>query len=238
MQNQLTPEIIKWIQTLDIKLLRKTAEIVSQSSLSIVFKVKFDKRVFYIKFYFKQGKRWQRECQNLNFCANLNIPTPVLVYFKKTSRFFNLFFKQGIIVTEEIPNAIDLKKIAIENHSMFQLKSWRHIILKKIASYVAILHKHSFLHYDLQWRNILVSIEPRPQVYFFDMPSGKLRRFFFNFYKRRDFYNLYKSAVQFLSRSDQLRFYFYYTKTTHLTPQDKINLKRWIQYYRKKEFNV
>jgi tRNA A-37 threonylcarbamoyl transferase component Bud32 len=143
----------------------------------------------------------------------------------------------GIIITEEVKNATDLKNMAIQFSSIFQHKLWRIEVIKTIAHYVATLHKEKFLHYDLQWRNILVTKSPSaPEVFFFDIPSGRIRQYFFSLVSKRDFYNLYKSAVLFLSRTDQLRFYLWYQSASRLTKQHKKHIKKMIAYYHHKEY--
>ncbi|HEX2548845.1 MAG TPA: lipopolysaccharide kinase InaA family protein, partial [Gammaproteobacteria bacterium] len=134
--------------------------------------------------------------------------------------------------------AIDLKKIALHHPEIFQNKRWRRKIIEIIANYVALLHKNHFMHYDLQWRNILVTKTLiQPQVYLFDMPSGRICKYFFSRMIKRDFFNLYKSAVFFLSRTDQLRFYLLYHSIQRLSAADKIKIKTLIAYYQRKELS-
>ena len=98
------------------------------------------------------------------------------------------------------------------------------------------MHKEKFIHYDLQWRNILVTRSLNaPQIYLFYIPSGRKRRFSFKHGVIRDFYNLYKSAYQFLSRTDCLRFYLLYKNKIALNNQDKKHIKEILSYFARKE---
>jgi len=221
----------------------KEGTLVSSSSVSRVIRYSYDNKNYYIKHYFSRGKglrkffgrsKWKAECDNLIFCHALNIPVPTLIAYGSKNHFFRNF--HGIIITEEVPDAIDLKKIAMHHPHIFEKKIWRREIIKIIATYVSLLHQHHFMHYDLQWRNILVTTSIRePKVYLFDMPSGRICKYFFSRMLKRDFFNLYKSAVIFLSRTDQLRFYLMYYSIERLTKKDKYIIKSLIAYYRRKE---
>lgn len=221
----------------------KEGTLISSSSISRVIRYSFDNKNYYIKHYFSRGKglrkffgrsKWKAEYENLIFCRQLNINVPTLIAYGNKNNMGRNF--HGIIITEEVPTAIDLKKMALHHPEIFRKKRWRRGIIKIIADYVSLLHRHHFMHYDLQWRNILVTPSiTTPTVYLFDIPSGRVCKYFFSRMIKRDFFNLYKSAVIFLSRTDQLRFYLLYHSISRLTQKDKSIIKLLIAYYRKKE---
>ena len=70
--------------------------------------------------------------------------------------------------------------MTLEYPEVFRIKLWRRQVMRILATYVALLHTKKFLHYDLQWRNILVTKSPiNPSVYLFDIPCGRVRKYFF-----------------------------------------------------------
>jgi len=238
------PDVKKDFSNFEKVLTLKSGEIISQSSIGYVIKYITQDHTFYIKVFLSRGKKWRKifgrsryhaEKDNLIFCKNLGINTPDIVAFGHQTKWWGLRFKMGILVTAEVKKAVNFKEIALHHPDFFRQSQWRLATLKQIATYVALLHQRNFLHYDLQWRNILVTLQPTPQVYFFDMPSGRLYNFFLKYHLKRDFFNLYKSAILFLSKTDQLRFYLYYKNQKSLSQEDKHLIKKWVSYYLHKE---
>lgn len=223
----------------------KEGEIVSASSISQVIKYTVKNKNFYIKHYFSRGKklrkyfgrpRWRAEWENLVFCKQLNICVPNIIAYGVKKRWFNTKASAGVIITEEVANALDLKTIATEHGHLLKQPTWRRQLITIIASYIKSMHQVNFIHYDLQWRNILVTTHSNtPQVYLFDIPSGRKRRFSFKHGVIRDFYNLYKNAWKFLSRTDCLRFYLLYKGKTALNNEDKAHIKEILDYFARKE---
>lgn len=222
----------------------KNSEVVSSSSISQVSKLLINNKIFYIKQYHARGKKLRKwygrsrcraEWLNLIFCRDLGIKVPKLVAYgeRKASLLSNSY--HGIIITEEVKNATDLKSIAINNVDLIKKRNWRRQVITILAEYVRKLHQNYFIHYDLQWRNILVTNSNDPNVFLFDIPCGRIRMFSYNHGIKRDFYNLYKSAKQYINRTDILRFYLYYKNSIKLTPSDKQFIKKIILYYNKKE---
>lgn len=225
-----------------------TGEIISQSSFSKVIKSTICNRCFYIKHYFARGKglrkflgrsRARAEWENLNLLRSLAIPVPMLVAYGECKNLFGDKHYHGVMVTEAIPHAYDLRMIAQDHPAYFQNKAWRKKIIQIIARYMAILHHHQFIHYDLLWRNILVTRDiDDPKVYFIDIPSGRVQHLLFNQRIKRDFYTLHKMAKQYLSRTDQLRFYLTYRNSIHLSDQDKFFIRKLFIYIKRKSNDI
>lgn len=225
----------------------KEGMLISSSSISQVIKYSINKRQFYIKHYFSKGKKLKKyfgrsrcrsEWKNLIFCKKLHIKTPNIVAYGEKKKWFGLKMHYGIIITEEVPNADNAKSIAFNSPDLLKQVSWRRKAISIMSNYLKSMHAKKFIHYDLQWRNILITKSIKnPEVYLFDIPSGKIWNFSLEHGIKRDFYNLYKNAYRFLSRTDQLRFYLNYKNSSSLTKQDKQHIKKILTYYYRKEMN-
>lgn len=224
----------------------KEGQLISASSISRVIKFTTHGINFYIKHYFTKGKRLRKffgrprfkaEWENLAFCKKLNILVPNVVAYGVKKNPFSLKAREGFIITEEVPNATDLVNLVNEYPHLLKNLAWRRRVMIIIAGYVRSMHAVNFIHYDLQWRNILVTRSfDCPQVYLFDIPSGRKRRYSFKNGVIRDFYNLYKTAHKFLSRTECLRFYLLYKNKTALNHEDKVHIKQILTYFARKEF--
>lgn len=154
--------------------------VITQDSISILKRAIVDNKTYYIKHYTAAGKRWQRffgksrgrtEYENLLYFTHLGIPTlTVAQFFEKR---FHMLAKQTVIITAERENTADLLSIARSQSSHWQEASWRRQVLEQVAQYARKLHQQGFSHWDLHWRNILISLTEQPVVYFMDCPKGK-----------------------------------------------------------------
>lgn len=223
------------------KVLALKGEEISLSSISRVIKCTVHDKVFYIKHYFSNGKklkkyfgrtRWQTEWKNILFCKNLQINVPNLIAYGEIKPWYSFKASQGVIVTEEISNATNLRTIVTRQSITMQNTPLRRKVISIVADYLRTMHDAKFINYDLQWRNILLTANiDTPKVYLFDMPSGGIRRFSFKRGVIRDFFNLYKNAHWSLSRTDQLRFYLQYRNATSLSRDDKVHIKQILTYF-------
>ena len=182
---------------------------------------------YYVKRYRKAGKglrkyfgrpRIQGEWQNLQWFAKWGIPTaPVVAYGMQRS--FGRFIR-GAMITQEIPNTIDLAQLARTNDVRLQNRAWVNQISLQLAKMAHTLHENRFIHNDLKWRNILV--DDQNKLYLIDCPLGGFWRGQFLKYRIiKDIANLDNIAKYKLSRTQRLRFYLQYLGHTHLTDADK-----------------
>jgi len=138
-----------------------------------------------------------------------------------SQRILGLFLR-GAIVTEGIPQTVDLQTIFRTRSDLWRNRSWLFQVLRLTADYVRRIHGDGFTHGDLKWRNILAETTGAPSVFFIDCPSGSRKlsirhRHFF----AKDLAGLDRPAVQYLSRTVRLRFYLWYRNQTRLTQEDK-----------------
>ena len=213
----------------------------SKDPISFVQKATLKNSTYYIKVYTRNGKglrhylgrgRLQGEWENLLYFNQLGIPTPRIVAYGQLKRHGR--FKVGALITEEVPHSDDLLNLAKKNPMKFQDRSWVKVILRQVSDYTARLHQHGFIHWDLKWRNILVSTEDEtyPKVFFFDCPLGKTRR---GWLRSRgivkDLACLDKVGKKTLSRTQRLRFFKYYEKINHLTPSHKRKILQILNFF-------
>jgi tRNA A-37 threonylcarbamoyl transferase component Bud32 len=189
-------------------------------------------RDYYVKRYrtrsfwksFTYGKPMV-EYRNLTYFARMGIPVPRIVGYGR-QRIMGLFLR-GAIITEGIPQSIDLQRLFLTRADLWRSRSWLSQVLQLLAGYVRRIHEDGFTHGDLKWRNILTTTTETPRVFFIDCPSGgrksPLRRGQFIV---KDLAGLDKSMARYLSRTTRLRFFLWYRNRTRLSQEDKALIAR------------
>ncbi|MCD6527956.1 MAG: hypothetical protein J7K75_13295 [Desulfuromonas sp.] len=218
-----------------------SGEIISRDPISYVKRIRIHDTNYYVKVYKYNGKGVRRylgrgrirgEWENLLYFAQLGIPTPRLVGYGQKCRLGQ--FSLGALITEELVNAQDLGTMARDNAPQLQKHYWLDAVMSQCADYTRRLHEQGFVHWDLKWRNILVSADEQPQVYFFDCPLGRCR---FGWLKRRGFIKdlacLDKVARKILTRSQRLNFYKRYSAITRLDVQHKKQIRQIVNFFAK-----
>lgn len=203
--------------------------LVSPGEWCHVIKLCIDGRNYYVKRYTSSRKhlrkffgpsRANNEHRNLTFFADLGIPVPLTVAYGG-QRILGLF-RRAALITEEVPSAIDLRILARTRPDLIGNRTWLWHLLRKLAEYVSRIHRTGFTHGDLKWRNILVTPDEIPRVYFIDCPNGTRRlRSVRRHFVIRDLANLDELAPQYISRSTRLRWYLWYRGRTKLTQEVK-----------------
>lgn len=208
-------------------------EVVSRDKISDVIKVALEGKNFYVKRYFKPrskklGKlmrsRIRAEWENLQFFDSLGIPTPKLAAWGE--RYQGQRF-QGALITEELQGTEDLATLNEMGAEQFDRRDWFCHVARQVALYTRLLHEQQFMHVDLKWRNILVGQGERPDVFFFDCPSGRrLPALLFRRGRIKDLACLDKIGRKRLRRSQRLAFYKYYAGCDKLAPRDKAIVRK------------
>ena len=169
--------------------------------------------------------RVRNEWDNLGLFRRMDIATPDPVAIGERRAFG--VFREGILVSAEIPDAIDLENLAYYKNSYLQDSDWFLSLCRQLALPLRRLHDIGFSHNDLNWRNVLLTLEPELKVYFFDCPAG--RRWwwpFRSFRVAKDLTHLDKLGRLYLRRSQRLRFYLVYAGRERLNASDKKILRR------------
>ncbi len=214
-------------------------ELVTHSPLSRLLKVNINKRFYFVKLYFRGGKRLRRfigrsrvnaEWENMKFFVKLGIPTTKLVGYGQELN--GCFFKRGALITEELTNTSDLATLAQDHSPLLKDQDWAMRVGRQIAEYTKLLHDNRFIHNDLKWRNILVPLEDDPRICFIDCPTGRKRT---GFMLRRgivkDLACLDKVAKNYLSGTFRLWFFKVYRCHDRLTGQDKKMIKKIFSFF-------
>lgn len=217
-------------------------KIISRDPVSHVKKINVNDTTYYIKIYHRNGKgvrnhlgrgRIRGEWENLLYFQQLSIPTPRLIAYGHNCHLGQ--FKLGALITEEIKSN-DLATLAKNHKSLFQSPTWLNHVLSQCADYTKRLHDQGFIHWDLKWRNILVSTETIPQVYFFDCPLGRKQ---YGWLRKRgivkDLACLDKVALKTLSRSQRLKFFKLYLGVEQLSSTDKKMASRILCFFENEE---
>jgi tRNA A-37 threonylcarbamoyl transferase component Bud32 len=209
-------------------------ELVTKAKNREVIKFTHAGKTYYIKRYTSAGKgirahlgrsRVRAEWENLQFFWHLKIPSPKLIAYGEERTLINGYVA-GAYVMQALPHVVPLNSIE-QYPALIQDQAWRFPVITQIAHAVKTLHAEGFAHGDLYWRNILLSLEDKPTVYFIDCPMGK---FYFgpklSYQMIRDLACLAKDTHRYFSRTDLLRFFLMYRGHDHLTREDKIMLQR------------
>ncbi|MEA3464783.1 MAG: lipopolysaccharide kinase InaA family protein [Thermodesulfobacteriota bacterium] len=217
-----------------------TGETISRDPISCVKQINVNNKTYYVKIYHRNGKglrhyfgrgRIRGEWENLLYFAQMGIPTPRLIAYGQRCRLGQ--FRLGALITEEVPSH-DLATLARENSPLFHDRHWLNPILSQCAYYTKRLHDQGFVHWDLKWRNILISTQEPPQVYFFDCPLGRKR---YGWLQQRgiikDLACLDKVARKTLTRSQRLRFYKLYRCVSRINAKDKKKIAQVIKFFAK-----
>ncbi len=219
------------------------ASAVTKSPLSQLVLKTIDATDYYVKIYHRPGRKLRRfmgrsrlraEWENLFLFASLGIPIPEIIAFGEQRCCWH--YSGGVLVTQSLSKVRDLASLADENHPFLQDSQWLQQVLKQVVKHTRALHNIGFIHNDLKWRNILVSLESQPTVYFIDCPTGKRKR---GWFKRRgiikDLACLDKVAKKYLSNKMRLHFVKSYLGVTKLNHNQKLWLQKILVFFAGRE---
>jgi hypothetical protein len=225
-------------------------EPIAKDPFSRVLRVTADGKRYYVKQYAGNGKnalrRWfglrgllgpqrvRKEWENLLAFRRWGIPTATLVGYGLERRFGS--FVRGALVTEEIPETMDMGSMANVADPRLCDHRWVAEVSTQVARYARLLHDAGFAHNDLKWRNLLVNRAEPPLVFLIDCPSGG---FWFGPMLRyrivKDLACLDKIGKYRLTRTQRLRFYLDYAGHQHLTTADKQRIRLILKFFEGRE---
>jgi len=214
-------------------------EQINTSDMSTLVRAKVGESNYYIKKYHRGGRHFRRrlgrsrvraEWENSFYFNKIGVPTARLVAYGERRKPFG--DRIGALVIEELENVQDMAMVLKTGHPKLQDKSWLRAVILKIARYTGMLHKEGFVHGDLKLRNVLVNFSNEPEVYIIDCPDGSVKGgFFFHRGVVKDLACLDRTAKEFLSRSERLRFYKDYQGKTRLDLNDKRMIRRVLTFF-------
>lgn len=225
-------------------------EQLTKAPLSTVIRLTIEGRRYYVKRYAGNGKnprrRWfglrgliapqrvKKEWQNLLIFRALGIPTATLVGYGLERRLGS--FVRGALITEELPNTLDMGHLAQSNDVRMNDRRWVADVLRQVAFHARTLHAAGFVHNDLKWRNLLVDAAEKPTVYLIDCPTGGYWYGAFLAYRKiKDLACLDKLGSRYLSRTQRLRFYLDYIGHDRLSADDKRRIRKIVEFFEGRE---
>lgn len=222
--------------------LAAAGEVVARNAMSQVLRVRVNGGDYYLKRYIGLGERPLRrmfetprvqvEWENLQRFSAWGIATAPLVAYGLETRLGR--FVRGAFVTAAIPNAIDLKQLAVSDDPRLKSRRWWDGISHQLAQATRTMHAHNFCHNDLKWRNLLVDDQGR--LFFIDCPAGQFWRGPFLRYRIvKDLACLDKLAKYHLSRTQRLRFYLNYARKNRLDDADKRRIRKVLRFFEGRE---
>jgi tRNA A-37 threonylcarbamoyl transferase component Bud32 len=138
--------------------------------------------------------------------------------------------ERAFIITRAVPDACELDGFFRDGRPHGE----RLQVLRELAEIVRRLHEAHFYHYDLVWRNILVSRNSRdgPRLFLIDCPRGGFAQFGRARKRLRDLASLDKSAAQFCSRAERLRFLLLYAGKRRVDDDFRSLIRACLEYRR------
>jgi len=181
------------------------------------------------------------EFQNYEVFARLGIPaaTPVACGEERDGlgRLGRAF-----IVTRAIPEAATLAEFVQKRCAERGEETTRRLrehLLRQLADMTRRIHDAGFFHFDLVWRNILVTESPPvgPKLWWIDCPRGRIDRWspWRRFWRLRDLTSLDKVASQLCTRGERLNFVKLYLGKALLDGEVKKLVHAAIQYGRNRQ---
>lgn len=212
-------------------------EQLSRDSMSALTRLRLGDASYFLKCYFQRGKglrrfigrsRCRAEWEHLRLFDILGIPTaPWVLYGEK-----NAWPYGGVLMTRALENTLDLATIAQTRHELWRDDAWRRQVCRQVALIAQQLHAVGFIHTDLKWRNLLVTLLDEPMVYCIDCPSGAFKRGLM--YQRgvvKDLACLDKLGKQHLRRKERLKFYHLYSQKARLSRFDKRRIQSILTFF-------
>ncbi len=228
----------KLFENLDL-VLGLEGEQINTSDMSTLVRVSVGESKYYIKKYHRGGRHFRRrlgrsrvraEWENSAYFRQIGVPTARLVAFGERRKPSG--DRIGALVIEELENTLDMAIVLKSGQQQQQDKLWLGTVTRKIAKYTCLLHEQGFVHGDLKLRNILVNFNQDPEVYIIDCPDGSIKtRFFFDRGVVKDLACLDRTAKEFLSKTQRLRFYKDYKKLDRLRAKDKRTIKHVLTFF-------
>lgn len=216
-------------------------ERITKDRVSEVVRIEIQGIRYYLKRYWDAGKgirryfgkpRIKREWQNMQLFRKWGIPTAEVVASGIERK--NGLFVRGAMVTEEIPNTIDLSMIVADQDARLHNYNWVNNISLQLAKATRKMHDHNFAHNDLKWRNLLV--DDNNKLFFIDCPSGSFwYGYMFSFRRIKDLACLDKVAKYHLTQTQRLRFYLQYRERERLNDKDKKRIRQIVKLYEGRE---
>ena len=218
-------------------------ERITRNPVGHVIKVEVDGHFYFVKLYTRGGQRLRRylgrsrvktEWENLLLFSKLGISTAHVVAYGQELRWG--LFRRGALITAELKNTTDMAALAKAQSPLLEDRNWLMQVCRQIAIFTKRLHDNRFIYNDLKWRNILVTPEVNPEVYFIDCPAGRKR--FGPFFRRgiiKDLACLDKVAKYQLSKPVRLWFYKVYSGQSRLAKKDKVLIKKVLDFFSGRE---
>lgn len=219
-------------------------EVITQSRLCTVSRVKLDGHTYYIKKYHKSAEglsllaplsKGRREWRNLLAFKQWGLPAAELAAYGEQSRW--QFPRKAIVITRGIEQAPDLAHLYNTAAAELRDDRWVRAVSGQVAHATRVMHQHKFAHNDWKWRNILArNTEAGPEIFMIDCPAGQHWTWpFFEYRRIKDLACLDKVANKVLSRTQRLRFYLDYCERNRLTADDKTVIRKITAFFQGRE---
>jgi len=192
--------------TTTVIVIPRTVQLPDQSTRSVFYKL-YEYATPSWRFWVRRSKA-RREFENYAALEQLGIPTAQRVTCGERRDVFGRL-RRAFVITEAIPRAWALPQFVDEfcpNRATAESRELRDGLCRQMATLTRRMHDGGFFHYDLVWRNILVTWTPTdsPKIWWIDCPRGGFSRQ----HRRQitDLASLDKMASTHCTRAERLTF--------------------------------
>lgn len=181
------------------------------------------------------GRASKARCEFANYevFSNLEIPCAEPVVCGEERDWMGRL-RRAYIVTREVPEAQTLVEFFRSGPVDRKVRAE---LVRQIAEMTRRIHHAGFFHHDLVWRNILVTRDPTPKLWWIDCPRGQFDHWspWRNRRRLKDLASLDKLASQECTERERVRFITIYLGQERLGSSGK-KLVRDALAYRKERW--
>lgn len=181
----------------------------------------------------------RREFEMLSYLRDIGVPCPGNLSFREERNWFGLL-NAGELSMDRIVNAADIRHLCLldEHSRIIHNPEFRQALVAEVAKWVRHMHEQQFFHLNLNFRNILVNIDPvfPVRVHFIDATSAKIhplaiRR---SYFRMKELAFLYKDARKWFTPREMVRFLQLYFGCRRLPREVHRFTRRLVVYAQKK----
>lgn len=166
--------------------------------------------------YFLRPTRAAGEVFGLTELNRLSIPTAKVIGFQEQREFG--IPRSAVLITESIDNVVSLATYAKDIWQHLSSKKRNRILLilqNDILDKLNTIHKASFFHRDLYWKNILVDPDNIERgTIWIDAPGARYQRLQKSYGRLVDLATLGKLSLSYMTKSERLSFLKQYLDIT------------------------
>ncbi len=176
-----------------------------------------------------------REYQRYQIMKSLGIPCPGNIAYEDQRNIFGLLVHASLTM-DKLENATDLRYFfCLDEYAKLRAdRAFRLDVARELAGWVKLMHDRKFYHLNLNFRNIMLKVDPpRPAgIYFIDCTGGRFGRFGprRRHLRKKELAFIYKDARSWCSLKEMAVFMHVYLGTKKLSVSDRRLMRQIVRY--------